>query len=148
MFRFVLATASIMLVGATVSAALAQQNVINTRQALMKQSGQQTAVLNRMVRGQEAFDATKVGAAFDALADKAAKMPGLFPEESRKGETRAHPKIWEDSAGFKAAVASFASDVASARPKALTGLDGLKEALPAVAKHCGTCHETYRLPRS
>src|SRR5690606_3802625 len=85
MIRTVLASVSAVLFAAAVPAALAQQSVVETRQALMKRSGQQTAALNRMVRGQDAFDAAKVNAAFDALADKAEKLPALFPPESRAG---------------------------------------------------------------
>lgn len=147
MRRIVLTAASALIVATAVTGALAQQDVIKDRQNLMKQSGQQTAVLNRMVRGQEDFDGAKVNAAFDVLDDKAKRLPDLFPAESRTGETRAHPRIWEDAAGFKAEIDSYAKDVAEARAAAASGLDGLKASLPAVTRHCGSCHEAYRLPK-
>jgi cytochrome c556 len=127
------------------TAVTAQQNVIEERKALMKASGQHTAALNRMVRGQEPFDPAKVEAAFAALADKARRLPALFPEGTGGGETRALPAIWEKRAAFEQQVAQYAKDVAEARPKATT-LDGLKAVLPSVARHCGACHESFRRP--
>jgi cytochrome c556 len=133
-------------VGATV--VLAQDNPIEARKALMKGSGQHAGVLNRMVRGQEPYDQAKVAAAFAYLAEKAQKLPASFPDNSRTGDTRALPAIWDNRPAFNAAVAKFGKDVADNREKAVSGLDGLKAALPAVGQNCTTCHEAFRRPRA
>ena len=61
MTRTVLAMAAVA-VGVTV--ALAQSDPVAQRKALMKSNGQNAAPVNRMVRGEEPFDAAKVNAAF------------------------------------------------------------------------------------
>jgi cytochrome c556 len=145
MIRPLLAVATLA-IGATVVAA--QQDPIEARKTLMKNSGQQAGLLNRMVRGQEPYDAAKVATAFGHFADKAQKLPAAFPENSRSGDTRALPLIWEDRARFNAAIAQFTKDVADNREKAVSSLDGLKAALPAVGRNCNSCHETFRRPRT
>ena len=142
MFATAAATAAVFVM----TAASAQQDLLKTRQDLMKRSGQQMGVVNRMLRGQEPFDAAKVNAAFDAFADKAQKLPSLFPAGSGKGETRALPKIWDDPKGWSAEIAKFAKDIADNRPKAVSSLDGLKAALPAISADCSSCHEGFRRP--
>ena len=127
-------------------AAVAQQDTIKVRQDLMKRSGQQLGVVNRMVRGQDPFDAAKVNVAFDAFADKAQKLPTLFPPASRQGETRALAKIWDDPNAWTAAIAGFSKDINDNRPKAVANVEGLKAAAPAILAHCNSCHEGFRRP--
>jgi cytochrome c556 len=57
------------------------------------------------------------------------------------------PKIWEDKAGFDAAIATFAKAVTDAKAS-VKDLDTLKAAFPAIGKSCGGCHETYRVKNS
>lgn len=147
MFRATLFTAAATVMLFATTATFAQQDTIKARQDLMKQSGQQLGAANRMVRGQEPFDAAKVNTAFDAFADKAQKLPNLFPAASRQGETRALPKIWDDPKAWTAAINSFAKDVADNRPKAAANLEGLKAAVPAILAHCNSCHEGFRRPQ-
>jgi cytochrome c556 len=97
-----------------------------------------------MARGRVPFDAAKVDAAFAQFADTAAKLPGLFPDNSKTGDTKASPKVWQNKADFDAKAAEFAKVVAESRPKVKT-LDGVKATLSAVGKACDNCHDTYRL---
>jgi cytochrome c556 len=129
-----------------VTAALAQQNILDQRQALMKGNGQQAAIVTRMARGDEPFDAAKVQVAFNQWAETAAKFPELFPPTSRTGKTRALPAVWDKRAEFVAAAQSFGKDVAEYKSKVAT-LDGLKAALPVIGKHCGDCHTSFRRPQ-
>jgi cytochrome c556 len=126
-----------------VTAALAQQNILAQRQALMKGNGQQAAIVTRMVRGDEPFDAAKVQVAFNQWAETAAKFPELFPESSRGGKTRALPAVWTKRAEFVAAAQKFGKDVDDYKSKVAT-LDGLKAALPVIGQHCGDCHTSFR----
>ena len=126
-------------IGAT--AVLAQTDVISERKGLMKKNSQHTKAVSAMVKGEAPFDAKAVNAAFSQWADTAAKLPKLFPDNSKTGgKTRALPKIWTDKAGWNAQIATFAK-VSAARP---ANLDALKKSFPAVSKSCGDCHEGYR----
>jgi cytochrome c556 len=148
MVRTVLPIAAMAIGISAVTGAVAQQDVIKARQDLMKRSGQQMATMNRMVRGQEPFDAAKVNAAFDAWADKAQKLPGAFPETTRTGETRALAKIWDDPQAFRAAIAKFQTDVQANRANATASPDGLKAAVGVILQDCNACHEGFRRPQS
>ena len=122
----------------------AQADAIKTRQALMKGNDAGGRLLSQMARGRVPFDAAKADAALAQFADTAAKLPGLFPENSKAGDTKASPKVWQTKADFDAKVAEFAKVVAESRPKVKT-LDGVKATLSVVGKACDTCHDTYRL---
>jgi|SRR5215204_719685 len=148
MIHTALAVAAVALAAVGITGAIAQQDAIKARQDLMKRSGQQMGLVNRMARGQEPFDPAKVNAAFDAWADKAQKLPAAFPDNSRTGETRALAKIWQDRAGFSAEIAKFGKDVTENRTKATADLDGLKAAVPVVLNDCNSCHEKYRRPQT
>src|SRR3954454_17657950 len=126
-----------------VSAAVAQQDIIEQRKALMKGNGQQAGILTRIVRGDEPYDAAKVQRAFAQFEETAQKFPSLFPENARTGETRALPAVWEKRADFLAAAQKLGKDTADAKAK-VTDLDTLKAAMPIIGKHCGDCHQTFR----
>jgi cytochrome c556 len=144
MMRTVLGMAAM---AAVVTVAMAQSDPISQRKALMKANGQNAGVVSRMVRGEEAFDAAKVDAAFAQFTETAQKLPALFPEPPKPGEeTRALPKIWETKSDFEAKIAAFGKAVADHKDKAKT-LDDLKVAFPQVSKTCGDCHEPYRRPQ-
>ena len=143
MMRTVLAVAALALGVAAANA----QDPIAARKALMKENGQHSATLAKMIRGEEPFDGTKVQAAFVQFADTARKLPEMFPENSKTGDTRALLTIWDKRAEFAAAVAKFAKDVDDNRGHA-TSLDGLKSAMTSVGRNCGSCHEAFRRPQS
>ena len=132
----------------SVSAALAQQDPVTTRENLMKQNNKHAVAVVRMMRGQQPFDAAAVDAAFAQWADTAQKLPDLFPENSKTGgDNRASPKIWLNKKDFDSKAAAFAKVVAENRDKAMSSLEGLRAAIPAVGKACDNCHEDYRLSK-
>ncbi len=130
------------------AAVLAQSaDPIAERKALMKSVGAATGTASRMVRGQAPFDLAKAKETFKTYQDVAAKMPSLYPENTKTGgDTSAAPKIWEDKAGFDAAFAKFAKDAAEASAKT-TDEASFKAAFGPVAANCNSCHETYRIMR-
>ena len=138
------AVATIVALGAT--SVIAQQDPIAARKALMKANGQNAGALAKMTKGEAPFDAAKVQAAFAQWAETAKKLPGLFPDSSQAGDTRAQPAVWTDRPKFDATVAKFAKDVADNRSK-VTDVDSLKVAMGVVGKDCGACHETFRKPQ-
>jgi cytochrome c556 len=141
MIRVVLA-AAIAAVGIT--AVMAQSDPIAARKALMKGNIDNVRNIVKMTRGEDPFDAAKVNAAFAQWAETAQKLPSLFPDSSKTGETRASPKIWDNRSDFEAKIAAFAKAVADNRDKAKS-LDELKIAFPIVSKACDGCHDEYRV---
>ena len=137
MIRTVLILAT---VAVGVTGVVAQTDAISERKALMKKNSQHTKGISAMVKGEAPFDAAAVNAAYAQWSDTAAQLPKLFPDNSKTGDTRALPKIWEDRAGFNAQVAGFAKAAAN-KP---ANLEALKASFPAVSKACGDCHEGYR----
>lgn len=130
------------------AAVVAQTDPIAARMALMKGNNDNAIVVVQMVKGQAAFDAGKVDAAFAQWAETAQKLPNLFPDNSKTGQkTRAAPKIWMTKADFDAKAAEFAKVVAGNRDKAKASLDGLRAAVPVVADACDNCHKDYRLAK-
>src|SRR5262245_27174692 len=129
MRSIVVAVASIAVI---VTAALAQSDAVWQRKELMKANGQNAGALDRMVRGEDPYDASKVDAAFAQFSESAQKAPNLFSEPPKPGEeTRALPKIWETKSDFDAKMTAFAKAVDENKGKAKT-LDELKTAYPAV----------------
>jgi cytochrome c556 len=145
MIRTVLAVGAVAL---GIAAAAAQADPIAARKALMKANGDQAKVGSAMVKGEATFDLDKARVIFLTFADAAAKMPNLFPENSKTGgETAAAPKIWAEMADFKAKFVKFGAD-ANAAQTSVTDLDSFKTMFSAVTKNCGGCHEVYRVKKS
>ena len=72
-----------------VSAVVAQTDPIATRKGLMKKNNENARNVNRMIRGEAPFDATKVNAAFAQWGETAKQLPNLFPDIRRPARTRA-----------------------------------------------------------
>jgi cytochrome c556 len=149
MIRTVFAFAVIVL---GLSAAIAQEDPIKARKALMKTNGDQAKIGAAMGKGDQPFDAAAVHKMFAAFQDAAAKMPTLYPDSSKGGdpadEFNAGPKVWEDMADFKARFVKFGEDAKAADAK-VTDADSLKAALGDIGKNdCGGCHKDYRLKKS
>jgi len=146
MFRTVFAVA---VIAACAGVAIAQQDPIAARRALMKANGDQAKVGAAMMKGEAPFDLDKARAIFTAFEEAATKVPSLFPDNSKTGgETAADPKIWENMDDFKARFAKLGADAKDAVAK-VADLDGLKAAFGNIGKNdCGGCHEKYRIKKS
>lgn len=138
-----------------VSVAVAQQDPIKERKALMKANAGQAKIAVAMMKGEAPFDLDKVHKIFATFEDTAAKMPALFPDSSKSeassaaaDDFSASPKVWEDMADFKARLAKFGDDAKAAAAK-VTDLDSFKAAFGNIGKNdCGGCHQAYRLKKS
>ena len=145
-YAFSVAAIAVVAFGAT--AVFAQQDPIEARKAVMKSVGQATGAVTKMVKGEAPFDLATAKKSFATYQDAAAKMPDLFPANSKTGgETTAAPKIWEDMADFKAKFVKFGAD-AKAAEASVKDLDSLKAAMGTMGKNCGGCHELYRIKKS
>jgi cytochrome c556 len=142
MLRIVFADAALLL---GIVAVVADPAHISERQALMKHSGEQAKIGSQMSRGERPFDLAKAHAVFAAFAEKAAKLPSLFPDDSRHGDTRARSAIWERPDEWKAAIAKFAADTQAARAQT-TDFETFKASFGNVGRNCLACHEAFRAP--
>jgi cytochrome c556 len=140
---------AVVVIALGVGAAVAQQDPIAARKALMKANGDQAKIGAAMIKAEAPFDLDKAHKIFATFEDAAAKMPALFPDNSKTGgETAADPKIWENTDDFKARFAKFGTDAKDAAAK-VTDLDSFKAAFGSIGKNdCGGCHEKYRIKKS
>jgi cytochrome c556 len=155
MIRTVFAIASVAAIALGVTAAVAQQDVIKERKALMKANGAQAKIGADMVKGDKPFDAAAVHKMFAQFQDAAAKMPDLFPPSSKdeSGSPAADDfsptaKVWDGMADFKSRFEKFAAD-AKAADASVTDVASLKTALGNIGKNdCASCHQIYRAKKS
>ena len=131
-------------------AVMAQQDMVKQNQDTMKANAKNLGGMVAMVKGEKPYDQATVTAALAQLDETAKKLPTMFPDSIKgmkpEGDYSPSDKIWEDKAGFKARIDSFAKVVTDARAK-ITDLDTLKANAPAIGKECGGCHETFRIKK-
>ncbi|WP_201860057.1 c-type cytochrome [Microvirga soli] len=134
--------ASLLAIGVT--AAIAQSNVVEQRQALMKEMGAQTRPIGAMMRGQEPFDLAKVQAGLKVFAENPKKFVTLFPESSKNAEkTEALPTIWENKAKFESLGNKMSQDAQTAMTT-IKDEASFKTEMPKVLQNCGACHNEFR----
>jgi cytochrome c556 len=128
-----------------VQAAAAQNlDVIKERKQTMKQAGGAAGSAGKMLKGEAPFDLASVQASLKTLVDVAAKMPGLFPVDSKTGgETKALPAIWDNKADVDARYAKLGQDATNALAS-IKDQASFAAAMPPIFKNCGGCHEKYR----
>ena len=148
MIRIVLSIAAIVL---GLSVAFAQEDPIKARKQLMKANGNAAKSLSDMSKGDKPYDQATVDKAFATFQDAAAKMPALFPDNTKGGdptdEYNPSPKVWDNMADFKARFVKLGEDAKATGPK-VKDVNSLKAELGPFGKsNCGSCHETYRLKK-
>jgi cytochrome c556 len=132
-----------------VSVALAQQDPIKARRALMKANGDEAKIGAAMAKGEMPFDLDKARKMFATFEDASAKAPSLFPDNSKSGgDTAAKAEIWENIDDFKARLVKLGTD-AKAAIESVKDLDTFKAAFGSIGKNdCGGCHEKYRVKKT
>jgi cytochrome c556 len=134
--------ASLLALGVT--AAIAQSDVVEQRQNLMKQMGAQTRPIGSMLRGQEPFDLAKVQAGLKVFAENSQKAASLFPENSKNApKTEALPTVWENKAKFESIMTKFYQDANTALAS-IKDEASFKAEMPKVLQNCGGCHDDFR----
>jgi cytochrome c556 len=137
--------AAAVLLGAT--AVLAQENIIETRQNLMKRNNDNAKAVSAIAKGEATFDAAKVEKASVDWNDTAKKLPDLFPDNSKTGnKTRAKPEIWSKRQDFVVKINDFAKAAADFKTTAKDAAS-VKVAFDNVIKACDNCHEGFRAAR-
>ena len=132
------------------SVAIAQEDPIKDRKALMKNNADQAKIGAAMIKGEQPFDLAKAQKIFAEFENTATKAPDLFPSNSIDQATAddpytASPKIWQNMDDFKAKLAKFGND-AKAAGTSVKDLDSFKAAFGNIGKNdCGGCHDKFRL---
>lgn len=101
--------------------------------------------LGAMASGRAPYDA-KVAAENAELVATLSKLPwAAYGEGTDKGDTRAKPEIWKESAKFKEASDKMQAEVVKLNAAAKAGnLDALKVAFGPAAASCKACHDNFR----
>jgi cytochrome c556 len=139
--RRVIILSAVLAVGA--GAAFAQSAAIGQRKDQFKAMGAGAGPIGKMLRGEDAFDLAKVQAGLKVIQANAKTLPGLFPDDSKTGDTKALPSIWENKAKFTAIFAKLEGDATSALA-AIKDEATLKSEMPKVLGNCGACHTDFR----
>ncbi|WP_075997871.1 c-type cytochrome [Salaquimonas pukyongi] len=146
-----LVVASILTATLTAGAAIAASHgadPIATRKNGMQGVGLAMGTLAAMAKGEAPFNEKSALSALKLMNYVAATFEQHFPEGSNSGgDTTAAPKIWEDMAGFKAAVAKLQTDTAAAIEAAPASAEALGPIMGSVGGNCKSCHESFRVKK-
>jgi cytochrome c556 len=145
-FACIALAAGLIAVAAPASAQFAKpEDAIKYRQSALFVMSQHFGRVGAMANGRVPFDA-KVAAENAEVVAEMAKLPwAAFGPGTDKGNTKAKPEIWTDSAKFKEHSDKLVADTAKLAAAAKTGnLDNLKTAFGATAGSCKACHDAFR----
>ena len=140
----VMAVVAALAVGAT---AVWAQNAagIAARKDAMKAFGGAAKGPGGMAKGDAPFELPKVQASLKTIQETAVKAKGLFPDDTKTGETDALPAAFEKKADLLARFDKLGAD-AKAAEGAIKDEASFKAEWPKVVSNCGGCHKEYRKP--
>jgi cytochrome c556 len=121
-------------------------NILKYRQNLMKSVGANISNIAMVAKGEVSFIGN-TGMNARAIRDGLAAAGALFPAGTgtEAGETRALPSVWENNAGFVAALENSQAAAEAMIAAADTGDIGeVRKAIGALGKTCGGCHDDFR----
>ena len=121
------------------------EDAIKYRKASMTLMAAHFGRVAAMASGRAPFDA-KLAADNAAVAESMSKLPwAAFVDGSDKGDTRAKPEIWSDSAKFREANEKLQGEMSKLAAAARTGsLDSIKLAVGPAAGACKGCHDNFQ----
>lgn len=137
-----------LLTGALLAAALfstnafAQSDVIEKRQAAMKNNSANVKAIKAAV---ESKDYATIEAKAKDIMGTAEKIPSLFPKGSTKGKTKAKAEIWENNDDFvkhAKTLGKTAGELAAAAKAKNDAEVGVK--VKALGDTCSSCHKQFR----
>jgi cytochrome c556 len=131
---------------AIASISIAADSPQHERHELMEGVKEAAQVVAPMLKGETEYDNAAAMESLRTWQSAAAEFGGLFPEGSESGEdTEAAPAIWEDRAGFDAALAEWSDAVDAALAANPATLEDAKPVIGAAFSKCKNCHDTYRI---
>lgn len=141
----ILAAAVVTLAGPASAQFSKPEDAIKYRKSVMFVMQQNFARVGAMAAGKAPFDA-KVAAESAAVAEYMSKLPWAgFGEGTDKGDTKAKPEIWTESAKFKEYSDKMQSEMTKLSTAAKAGnLESIKSAMGPAGESCKTCHDAYR----
>ena len=121
------------------------EDAIKYRKASLTVMAAHFGRVGAMAAGRAPYD-TKAAAENADIAAAMSKLPwAAFPEGSDKGDTRAKPEIWKDSAKYKEAADKMQAELTKLSAAAKVGnVDALKTAFGPAAATCKNCHDNFR----
>ncbi len=121
------------------------EDAIKYRKASLTVMAAHFGRVGAMASGRAPYDA-KAAAENADIAAAMAKLPwAAFTDGSDKGDTRAKPEIWKDSAKFKEASDKMQAEMVKLSAAAKAGnVDALKTAFGPAAATCKGCHDNFR----
>lgn len=133
---------------AIASIAVAGDSPQHQRHELMEGVKEAAKVVGPMLKGEARYDNAAAMESLRTWQSAAAEFGGLFPEGSDTGEdTEAAPAIWEDRAGFDAALAEWSDAIDAAIAANPATLEDAKPTVGAVFGKCKNCHDNYRIEK-
>lgn len=123
--------------------AWAADNVIETRQANMKEMGKSLKAIKGIIDAEG--DAAEVVAPANKIVEVAGLIPSLFPQGSDQGKTGALPAIWENWNSFT----KHADDLKNAATMLVSAgqsgdLATVRAQFKETADMCGACHKQFK----
>mgnify|MGYP000157937747 CR=1 FL=1 len=121
------------------------EDAIKYRKASLTLMATHFGRLGAMAQGKVPFDAKAAAENADVLA-VVSKLPWTaFGEGTDKGETRAKPEIWKQSAKFKELSDKFQQDGIKLVAATKTGKEAdFKAAFTTFSGNCKACHDDFR----
>jgi cytochrome c556 len=141
MRRFLVAASACALLAVPATA-----DILEEREAIMKERADLMRVLGPIAQGQQPFDADTVMATLERMNENALgdTIMDYFPEGTDGGDTRALPAIWENTGEFVEIETTYAANIQAAVDAAPGDLDEFRAVFGPVATQCGACHEHFR----
>ena len=131
---------------AVTSLAVADDDPRHVRHEAMEEVRDAAKVIGAMLKGEREYDVEAVQASLDVFDDVSSYFGDLFPQGTETGEgTEAAPAIWEDRAGFEAALQEWHDASIAAIDADPQTLETAKPVLGPIFKTCKGCHDTYRI---
>ena len=129
------------------ASAIAAEDPIATRQAIMSSVGAAAGLGGGMMKGDVAYSPAAGKSAIATMRAASLTFGDFFPEGSDDGDTTASPKIWEDMAGFQEKLESLQTDTAMAAMDVPQAQAAVQELVGMLGKSCKGCHEEYRIKK-
>lgn len=128
-----------------VSVAAAQNHdIIKARQSAFKAMSDAAKPTIAMMKGERPYEQAAVDKALATMAEKAAVLRDMFPDDSKTGEkTEALPAIWENKEEFVGRFDKLA-EAAKAGQASITDEFVFMDQWPKVMGNCSGCHKKYR----
>ncbi len=124
-------------------AAWAADDVIQTRQADMKEMGKSLKAIKGIIDANG--NAADVVAPANKIAEVASLIPSLFPKGSDQGKTGALPAIWERQDEFNKHADDLKNEATMLASAGQSGdLATVRAQFDKTAKMCGACHKDFR----